>query len=232
MPLSQQLVFDPATTDITQEHTIGSYIVSASNEVIDSTDVGGTEGLNVNVLNDLTVDIDGVYNVTTNANPDNIGALVHSRAAAPGDAEQGFRTTGAQANADDIPEANVHGADVNAFLMGYDSANAQFDRLTVLEGKLETLSTQAGFQTAAYANVSVGTSATELDISALANRKKVQIQNLGNKLVYLGFDNSVTTSNGIAIPRGGVYEFEWSDNVDLYAISSNAGQDVRIVEAA
>lgn len=51
----ERLLFDAANNDGPK---LGSYIISKSGDVIDSVDVGGTKGLNVNVLNELNVDLD------------------------------------------------------------------------------------------------------------------------------------------------------------------------------
>lgn len=52
-------------------------------------------GLNVNA------DIDGIYNGTTNTDPDNIGVVWHTRATTPGDTNQLFRPTGVNGTDDD-----------------------------------------------------------------------------------------------------------------------------------
>lgn len=106
----------------------------ASNKLT-STDVSGKEGLDVNILNEIGVDIDGVYNVTTNADPDNMGLIGHTRAASPTDAEQTERITSGVI-ADDLPSANVHALDVASFLMGYDSGADQWDRVQIEGGSL------------------------------------------------------------------------------------------------
>jgi hypothetical protein len=88
--------------------------------------------LNVNAA----VDLDGVYDVGTNPNPDSTGSIFHSRAAAPDITNQIFRATGGAANADNVTPANVHGLDVNSFLMGYDATGANWDRAQLFAGKL------------------------------------------------------------------------------------------------
>lgn len=78
----------------------------------------------------------------------------------------------------------------------------------------------------------VGTSAVELASSPLANRKKIIVQNNGSKDIFLGGANTVTVSSGIRVPRGASFELDWGPNVDLWAISGAAGQDVRVMEVA
>jgi hypothetical protein len=48
----------------------------------------------------LDVNVDGIYVLSTNPDPDNIGLIVCTRSAAPGDAEQTFRVTGVQGSTD------------------------------------------------------------------------------------------------------------------------------------
>lgn len=77
----------------------------------------------------------------------------------------------------------------------------------------------------------VGTSAVELAATPLTNRKKIVIQNNGSKAIYIGA-TGVTTATGICIPKGASYSEDWGPNVDIFAISSTAGQNVRVMEVA
>jgi hypothetical protein len=55
---------------------------------------GDSGSLNVNITNtDVDVNIDGVYDAGTNADPDNVGLIAHERNATPGDAQQTKRLT-------------------------------------------------------------------------------------------------------------------------------------------
>lgn len=93
-----------------------------------------------------------------------------------------------------------------------------------------TLSINVPNTAGAYSNISVGLTAVNLFPSPLANRKKILIQNLGPNTIYIGFDNLVTTSNGIKIPREGNWAEEIGPDIDIYAIGSAAAQDVRVME--
>lgn len=86
-----------------------------------------------------------------------------------------------------------------------------------------------GFKTTAE---TAGTTASELVSSPLLGRVRVMIQNLGTKDVYLGFDNTVTSANGLRIAAGSFLEMPFGEDLDIWAISSQAGQDLRIVEIA
>lgn len=78
---------------------------------------------------------------------------------------------------------------------------------------------------------SVTTTASALAGTPLANRVRMNIQNLGNKEIYIGSDNTVTTSTGTKIPAGGSGEFMFSAASTPHAISSGTA-DVRILEMA
>lgn len=274
-----QLQFDP--TDSTENQRVGSFIISESGDVIDSTDVGGTEGLNVNVLNDLTVDADGVYDVSTNANPDNIGIIGHTRAASIGDAQQIERLSAGAPSADDLDPANIMALDTNSFLHGWDGS--AWDRVGVTSGQLDVNinlddflvdddaadsggSLKAGSRAVdglltavsadddradlisdmyrrvwvndapnvgfGYGSLTVGATAAEVLATPLAGRKRILLQNKGDKAIFVGSDMLVTTSNGIEIPKNASMELPFGEDLDIYMISSAAGQDVRYIELA
>jgi hypothetical protein len=79
--------------------------------------------------------------------------------------------------------------------------------------------------------VLVGTSATALPASNLTGRKKIYVQNLANAPIFLG-GSGVTTSNGIRIAAGAVWEDEVGDDVNLFAIKAAGTADVRVLELA
>lgn len=79
--------------------------------------------------------------------------------------------------------------------------------------------------------VSVGTSAVQLDGTPLATRTKCTIQNLGDKPVYVKNANTVTTSNGLMIPKFSERDLPYSAALPVWAISTAAAQDVRFAEA-
>jgi peroxiredoxin len=95
------------------------------------------------------------------------------------------------------------------------------------KGQLWTASTH---QAMSHAAVTVGNTATQIAASALTDRRKILVQNNGNKVVYLG-GASVSTSNGIALNSGGSAELELGPGVALYGIAS-ANVDVRFMQLA
>lgn len=87
-------------------------------------------------------------------------------------------------------------------------------------------------QTMANAAVSVLATATDLVGSDLANRKRIMIQNLGSKKIYIGKDATVTTVNGLELFPGGSMELDIGPSINIHAISSSGTQDVRVMELA
>ena len=75
----------------------------------------------------------------------------------------------------------------------------------------------------------VGTTQVELAASPLAGRTRILVQNNGTRAIYVG-PTGVTTANGIRIPRRSSMELPWGEDIDLFAISAAAGQDVRVME--
>lgn len=100
------------------------------------------------------------------------------------------------------------------------------------DGSINVNASESGLNSGNYTNVSVGSTATDLLATELADRKQITIQNLGNKDIYIGTDASVTTSNGILIPKGGSGEFRFGPSLDIHAISPSGTSDVRILELA
>jgi hypothetical protein len=82
-------------------------------------------------------------------------------------------------------------------------------------------------------NPTVSNTASQADATPLAGRKRILIQNVSDKNIYLGIDNSVTTSTGIEIPKKGDLEMEWGENIEIWLISATGiTSDVRILELA
>lgn len=78
----------------------------------------------------------------------------------------------------------------------------------------------------------VTTTASELAASPLAGRRRIMIQNLGARAVYIGEDNTVTTATGLEVAAGATLTLEAGPAVDFWAIAASGTQDVRIYEIA
>lgn len=245
-----------------------------------STTSGLKEALDVNIVNSIAVDLNGVYDVTTNPTPDSIGAIVHTRTAAPDQTNQTFRTTGGTANASAVVAANVQGLDTNAFAMGYNGTT--WDRLLATSGQLQVLPSgnvaddgadtgnpiKVGSRAVAGALTAVSTTGDRADLlsdlyrriwsndsaniagsnatvtvdttaggvavfaSPLAGRRVVEVQNLGNKAVYIGF-GTVTAANGTRIAAGATFTSDkFGPDLALKAIAESGTQDVRVLQLA
>lgn len=67
----------------------------------------------------------------------------------------------------------------------------------------------------------------------LTDRRKILIQNVtGNRTVFLGHSNAVTSANGIRLSAGSAIELELAAGVAIYAIASGASADLRVAEIA
>jgi hypothetical protein len=81
--------------------------------------------------------------------------------------------------------------------------------------------------------VTVTASAAALLSSQLQGRRKVYIQNNSTKnSVYLGSSSAVTTSTGLKIAAGAVWEDEVGEDVSIFVIGDGASIDVRVFELA
>lgn len=82
-------------------------------------------------------------------------------------------------------------------------------------------------------NPTVSNTASQADATPLAGRKRILIQNLSDKNIYVGTSNAVTTSTGIEIPKKGDLEMEWGENIEIWLISpTGITSDVRVLELA
>jgi hypothetical protein len=61
-------------------------------------------------------------------------------------------------------------------------------------------------------------------------RMTYEILNNGNSIIWIGGTSGVTTANGSPLPAGGVRTLDLRLGAVVYAISDQAGQDVRILE--
>jgi hypothetical protein len=184
---------------------------------------------------DFSVDVkvDGVYDVGTNANPDNVGLISHVRGATPGDADQTFRSTGGAADADDVVAANVHGMDVNAFGMVFDGTT--WDRLRGTAGAANVYETHD----IALANTAILTTrklltaggvAEALLASQAASRKYMFIANNDNQKMYIG-PSGVAATTGYPIDTGSALEnLRIGPAVSVHFVSAKTGHDARVME--
>lgn len=75
------------------------------------------------------------------------------------------------------------------------------------------------------------TTTSALLVASLAGRKKLMIQNLGTKEIYIG-PSGVTTSSGVRIAGGAGYEIEAGPDLVWHAVASVGDQNVRVLQLA
>lgn len=83
---------------------------------------------------------------------------------------------------------------------------------------------------ASYGNVTITTTATSIVAPSVAGRRGFVLTNNGSVVLYLGFDSSVSTTNGIQILPQDKFEMEGDDAVfkgPVYGITGSSTADVR-----
>lgn len=98
------------------------------------------------------------------------------------------------------------------------------------DGSINAAFTEGGYSTWQVTNVSVAT--TESTVSALANRIRVEIQNLGSHDIYIKQATGVSTSNGLKIPKGSSFEQTLDAGAAIYMVAASGSSDVRIAQYA
>jgi len=107
---------------------------------------------------------------------------------------------------------------------------SNFPTSQTISGTVNTnLNGLAAFQTK---QISVGTSATQLDSTPLANRSSVSIKVIttGGAIIYLGNSSSVTTSNGYPLFNGDSVQLDLTAVEPLWAISGSPSQLACLME--
>lgn len=224
-------------TNLADSDNVGAYLRDASGNLLTSTDVSGKRSLDVNVTALTATDID-------------IRDLTH----VSDSIKIGDGTDFLAINADGSINANVDVSVSNGFEKAEDAAHADGDigaymlsvrqnvpaSSTSADGDYQSLKTDAlgrmwvnnAPQSASFAAISVTSSATDLVATDLVNRKKIVIQNVSNREVFVGSANTVTASNGLKLPPGSSAEFEAGPSINFHAITASGTADVRIMEFA
>lgn len=111
------------------------------------------------------------------------------------------------------------------------STSASGDYASFKVDALGRLYTNDVAQDALFSTVSVAITATDLVASELANRRKMLIQNVSNRTIFLG-ESTVTAANGLRLSAGSSIELEVGPQINLYAIAVGGTADVRILQLA
>lgn len=257
----ERLVFDPANAS--EGDKIAGYLYGAGGTLVTSTTVGPDEGLDVNVLNTLTVqatdldirdldaaqdnvaisdgtdtlaiNADGSINITDNGGSitvDGTVAATQSGSWTVAATQSGTWTIDSITNPVTVTATNL---DIRDLTHVSDSVKIGdgTDFLAInADGSINTVSTgdPALANTALAADdTDVTSTASNLVPSALANRKYLYVQNLGNRSIYIG-PTGVTTATGFRLSPGAVLDARIGAAVSLFAITDSGTQDVRTLE--
>lgn len=98
------------------------------------------------------------------------------------------------------------------------------------DGSLNVQAAEAGYADWAVAAVSVASTATQIGATPLTGRLKCVIQNLGSQDIFIGKANTVTTANGLKIPKGSSQEIGLDAGATIWGITASSTSDVRFAE--
>jgi hypothetical protein len=187
----ERLLFDP--NNIADGPKVGSYVVSASGRVIDDAQYGGTGpyGLYVNVINPIAIDLTQDDEVTVFQGTD---PWVISGAVTCSQTTSPWVISGAVTCSQTTSPWVISGA-------------------VTTDNPLPNVA----FKSTATSMADV---AAPIPATALAARKRIQVQNLGNEDVYVG-GSVVTTGDGLKISKGGTESIECGPTAILYGICAS-----------
>lgn len=241
---TDKLVFDPLVSPLDENSNVGAWLRAADGTLITKTTDGSKERLDVNTgaehnRGSAAGSTDrGMFALAV----DDAGNYAPLKVNSSGELLVDVTVTTGADKAED--SAHVSG-DIGSYVLAVrqdtlsssvsadgDYASFKVDSLGALWTRLSQIPAADAPNTAFSAQpISVSTTAIALPTSPLAARKKIVIQNLGNKAVFVGA-SSVTAADGIRIAAGGNWETEAGPAIALYAISSGGTQDVRVYEIA
>jgi hypothetical protein len=100
------------------------------------------------------------------------------------------------------------------------------------DGSINVNASEAGYSSCNNEAKVIATTATDIVATELSNRKELTLQNVGGKDVYIGCDASVTTANGILVPKGATASFRFGAGINVHAIADGASSELRVLELA
>lgn len=241
------------TLDVALSHVNDSVRLGDGTNFLTSTTVGADIGLDVNLINasiavtasdldirDLLYTQDSVtaYQGTSpwvvSASDLDIRDIVHTQDSIRlGDGTSFLTST--TVGADIGLDVNLINASIAVTASDLDIRDLAYtqDSVTAYQGTDPWIVNDAALAntSVAAAAVSVSTSALALPSSALAGRKYLFVQNLGNREIYVG-PTGVTTASGLRLSPGAVGEFRLGASAALYGIAAGGTQDIRALELA
>lgn len=238
------------TASIAAGDNIASYLLDAAGNLISSTDVGGNRFLNVYSASTYAEDsahasgdlLQGIAAVRNDAGT----ALAADGDYLPltTDASGKLWTAASFPATQDFTHAEDSAAadgDIGALMLAVrnDVAGSQVgadgDYAWLQQNKKGGLRVSSKAETAVLQQVvTVGTTASPLPATPLANRESIMIQMLSGGQLYVG-SATVTNSGatrGIRLGNGGFVNLDVSDDVDVYGVADAAGREVALLEVA
>jgi hypothetical protein len=251
-----KLVFDTTAT-LSNNDNVGAYLRSADGTLLTHSTIGGKQRLDVNLATEYLedaahttgdrgqfmlavrrdadttmVDADGDY---APLQVDENGRL---KVVADIEVVNGFEKLEDAAHADGDVGAYVLSVRQDV-LAGSTNTNGDYQSFKTdsvgslwvrLSEGVALDSPNSAFNTEAVA-VDATAGGTQLLAAPLSERKKLLIQNLSNKPIYI-IESGQTAADGIRIAASGNWEIEAGPGIDLYAITESGTADVRLFELA
>jgi len=223
---TDRLIFDPA--DAAGSSNVGAYLRSSDGTLLTHTNANAKQALDVYLQGGEPLDVS--FNDPIKFLLDSVLTDVSEDTVTP-------------ANSTPLPvklvaaggEINVTAGDINVQLA---HTGANFDSTRIGDGT-ETwiFNTEGKGEVVNRANSSIASQAVQVDdtagalvSSALSERKWIEIQNQGNREIYIG-SSSVAVGTGIRISRGGYWKGEVGPGVSLFGVApSGQTVDVAILE--
>lgn len=230
------ILFDPSETDC---DNVGAYLRSSDGTLLTHTTAGSKEALDVNIAaSDIQLEVDLDHTEDSVRLGD--GTSFFTSTSENGDIALDVHLSNSNIEVTQGTSPWVIGDGGGSITVDFTRLDDSTDTVAIgdgtdtlvieSDGSINVNSSESGFSGCNYESVSVGTTATDLLATELANRKSISIQNLGSKPIFIGCDNSVTDTNGTKIPKGATAEFRMGDSIDVHAITTTGTVDVRILE--
>lgn len=247
-----KILFDPSSP--ADGASLGAYLRASDGTLLTHTDVGGKKALDVRLAEGVNVEVDlshvddsvkigdGTDFLAVNADG-SINAVVSATdldirnlAFATDKVDVGGSVVALDATTlAALENITVSATDLDIRDLSHAQDSVKIgdgtDFLAInTDGSINT--TQASASAAARGATSVTTTATKIIATNLAGRRKVIVQNMGNKDMFFGHNNSVTTANGLRVSAGSSIEIEFGSTLDLYGITASGTADARYLEVA
>ena len=100
------------------------------------------------------------------------------------------------------------------------------------DGSINVNSVAGGLDSWQRSNLTATTTAGEIAATPLANRLRMEVQNLGSQDAYLGEDNTVASGDGLLLPKGSSAELMLGAVANIWVITASGTADIRVAEFA